>query len=285
MDIQLNMKNFILTMAILCAVFTFTTCESLMSAFQEPKVSLQSVDIANLTYNGVNLLCKVAVQNPNSFEIPFPQTDWRLFINSNSFINGTLKKDSRIRARNTTIVEVPVSLEYLEVLNTFKSLKGSKDVGYKVALAVNFLFPVIGEKVFNFEFEGALPLPQLPRFSSPSINLDRRDSTRAELVVSINIENPNVFELPSPKINYDYSLNRSSFIKGIVESGAPLAPSSTTPLTFRLIVTYADLLRSFASLITAREVSSLLNLSCDFGIPVFSGDTFKLELPGTLPLR
>ncbi|MCL2196519.1 MAG: LEA type 2 family protein [Treponema sp.] len=279
------MKKFLFLIIAVYAVFTFTTCETLMAAFQEPNVSLQSVDLTNITFNSANLLCKVAVQNVNSFELPFPQTDWRVFINSNSFLNGTLSSGSRVRARNTSVIEVPVSLDYLQVLNAFKSLKGSKDVGYKVALAVSFNFPVIGEKVFNFDYEGALPLPQLPRFSKPAITLDKRDATRAELLVSIDIENPNVFELPSPKINYDYSLNRNSFIKGVVESEAPLAPSAVTPLNFRLVVTYADLLRSFASLVTAREVSSLLNISCDFGIPIFSGETLKLELPGTLPLR
>jgi len=253
--------------------------------FQEPKVSLHSVDLANLTFNGASLLCKVQIQNPNSFEIPFPQTDWKLFINSNSFLSGVLKRDNRIKARGSTIVEVPVSLEFLELLNTFKSLKGSKNAGYKVALAVKFLFPVIGEKVFNFDYEGSLPLPQLPRFSAPSVSFSARDAARAELLVSINVENPNVFQLPSPKISYDYSLNRNSFIKGVVESDKPLAPSSTTPFNFRLVVTFADLFRSFASLITAREVTSLLNLTCDFGIPIFSGDSIKLEIPGTLPLR
>jgi len=279
------MKNLIFSIAVLCAILSFTACSSLKTAFQEPKVSLQSVDFADFTFNGANLLCKVAVQNPNSFEIPFPQTDWQLFINAKSFSNGTIKKDSRIKARNTTIVEVPVSLGYLEIFNAFKSLKGSKDAEYKVALALNFVFPVTGEKVFNFEHNGVLPLPQLPRFSRPTVTLDKRDAARAELLVSVNIENPNVFQLPSPKISYDYLLNRTSFIKGVAETEAPLAPSSTTTLNFRLVVTFADLFRSFASLLTAREVSSLLNLTCDFGIPIFSGDSIKLEFPGTLPLR
>jgi len=279
------MKKLILIIAVLCVILTFTTCETLMAAFQEPSVTLQSVDLAGITVNGANLLCKVAVQNTNPFEIPFPKTDWQVFINSNSFVNGSLSTGSRLKARNTSIIEVPVSLNYLDVIKTFQSLKGSKSAGYKIALAVGFVFPVLGEKVFNFNFEGELPLPQLPRFSSPSVTLSSRDTTKAELVVSINIENPNVFELPSPKINYDYSLNRNSFIKGVAESESPLAPSAVTPLTFRLVVTYADLFRSFASLLTAREVTSLLSLTCDLGIPFFSGETLKLEIPGTLPLR
>jgi len=274
-----------LTIAVLYTALTFTTCQSLKGAFQEPKVSIQSVDFANININGVNLLCKVAVQNPNAFEIPFPQTDWQVFIRANSFTSGTFKKDSKIKARNTTIVEVPVNISYMDVLNNFKSLKGSQNTGYKVALAVNFLFPVVGEKIYNLEYEGVLPLPQLPRFNKSVVTVEKRDLTRIELLVTVNVENPNVFELPSPKIIYDYVLNRNSFIKGVVENRGPLPPSSTTPVSFRMVVTLADLIRSFASLALAKEVTSLLNLSCDLGIPFFSGELFKLDIPGILQLR
>jgi len=276
----------------ICTALSFVsllTCQTLSTALQDPKVSIQSVDLTNINFNGARLLCKVQVENPNAFEIPFPETDWECFINSNSFVKGTIKNNNRIRARNKTVIEVPVSLSYLEMLNTFKSIKGSRNVKYKIALDLKFAFPLVGEKVWNLEKEGEVPLPQLPRITSPSMRVDNVNTSRAEILVSVNIENPNSFEIPAPKLNYDYLLNRNSFIKGEIQNTGPLAASSTTPLSFRLTVNYGDLARTIATSITSlfsstRELGSQLKVNCDFGIPFFSSDPFNLSLDGILPM-
>ncbi|MDR0320989.1 MAG: LEA type 2 family protein [Treponema sp.] len=270
--------------ALLFMTLSLSTCQTLMGAFQEPVISLHSTELASITINGVQLLCKVKIENPNAFNIPFPETDWELFLNANSFIKGTVRNNERLRARGTTLVEVPVSFNYTDVFNTFASLIGSNQTGYKVALGVKFAIPVLGDKVWRFEHEGSIPFPQLPRITSPSMSIGNRNTSGVEILITVNFENPNPFDFPSPKITYNYMLNRNSFIRGIVENEGPLAASATTPVVFRLMVNYADLLRNFASLMTASQVSSQLTLSCDFGIP-FLNRQLNVDLSGTLPLR
>lgn len=270
--------------AVFCAVLSLTTCQTLSSALREPVVSLQSVEFAGINFKGVDLLCKVRVQNPNVFDIPFPEVGWELFINTNSFIKGVVKNDQRIKAQNTVLVNVPVNLDFLEVIRTFGSLKGRSSADYRIALAAKFNLPVLGDKVWNFAHGGVLPMPQAPKLSAPSMRVERADLTKVEILASLNVENPNAFELPPPSLAYDYLVNRNSFLKGTVTTPGPLAASSVTPVAFRLTVTYADLFRSFSSLSSLREIPSMLNMTCNFAMPVFSGETFSLQIPGTLPL-
>jgi len=270
--------------AALIAFLSLTTCQSLMSAFQEPVLSLQSAEIVNINLDSVRVLCKVQVDNPNGFDIPFPETDWEFFINTNSFINGTVKNNHRIKARNKTTVDVPVDLKYLDILNSFKSLKGSKEADYKVALGLKFPLPIIRDKVWKFEHSGTLPMPQLPRIRTPSMRMENANTTRAEIIVTINVENPNPFELPMPRIEYDYQLNKNSFIKGNLENEGVLAANKTTPVTFKLVVTYADLFRSFTSLLNSFQVNSLLVITCDFGLPSLGSEPQRFEVSGTLPV-
>jgi len=117
------------------------------------------------------------------------------------------------------------------------------------------------------------------------MNIINVSSSRVEILVTINIENPNIFELPSPVISYDYSLDTISYIKGVVESDKPLAASSVTPLNFFLWVTYTDLYRNMRLPVSAREISSLLNLSCSLECPVLGTESFNWLISGTLPLR
>jgi LEA14-like dessication related protein len=270
-------------LAALLAVL-FTNCQSLDSVFREPAVSLRSVELANISFTGVQLLCKVNVENPNSFNIPFPQTDWEFFVNANSFVRGTVKNDQSLRPRRTTVVDVPVSFEYLEVFKTFSSLRGTGQADYRVALDMKFTFPVLGDMVLSLQHEGVFPVLQVPKLTLPSMKIDRLDFTRAELLFTVNVENPNPFDLPSPQMAYDYLVNRNSVIKSSVETAAPLAAASVTPVAVRLAVNYADLYRSFQSLINLGEAPSLFSMRSDFSIPAFADDTFLTEITGSLPL-
>jgi len=280
------MKKLMFLLIALFVLLTFTTCETLssMGLMQEPVVSLNSVDLTNISLNGVQLLAKVQIENPNSIEIPFPQTDWELFVNANSFISGTIRNNERIRARGSTVVEVPVYLDYLGIFNSFTSLFGNRQFDYKTAFALTFNLPVLGEKVMNLAHDGTIPLPQLPQINTPSMRISSSNITRTEILVTINVVNPNIFPIPSPRITYDYQINRNSFIRGNVESDEPLAASSVTPITIPLTVNYADLFRSFASLLLAREAASLFVVSLDPGIPLLRSEPVRFEVAGTLPI-
>ena len=276
-------KKIAIAMTALIIIFCFTTCQSLSSVVREPHVSLHSVEMMAIDFNGADLLCKIQVENPNAIAIPFPEVGWELFLNANSFISGVIRNDQRISARGSTIVNVPVRLNYVDVFKTFQSFLGNSQATYKIALAPKIVIPVIGEKVWHFEHGGEFPLLQFPKLSMPSMKIDSMDLTKAEVLVTLNMENPNVFSLPPVKIAYDYQVNRNSFIKSSMETEGPLAASSVTPVSIRFPVNYADLYRSFQSLLTSSEVPSSFTMTADFGIPAFN-DAFNLEIPGTLPL-
>jgi len=259
-------------------------CKTVKPSFQEPVISFHSATIPDITIHNAQILCKIQIQNPNPYEIPFPHTNWKLFINEKSYRDGDVKVDGKIKARSTVFMDVPVKVEYLHFFKTFKPLIGSKQASYKIALAVKYS-PDFGEKVWNFDNSGDLPLLQLPSVSYPNMVIESADYSKAQIMVTINVENPNAFEIPPPRIFYDYQLNKKSFIKGNIEGETPLAPSSVTPVKFRLVVNYADLYRTFSAFSFSRETAVLLVLTCDFGIPAFPGEYSRFEIPGSFPVR
>lgn len=131
------------------------------------------------------------------------------------------------------------------------------------------------------------PVPQPPNAGAASMKIDKIDSTRAEILVTVNFDNPNIFDIPSPTINYNYHINRNLFIRGLIESDGYLAASSTTPIVFRMLVFYTDLYRSNRPLRNSplAEVPSLLVMTCDFDNTNPDWENFTFEISGTLPLR
>ena len=270
--------------AALCIIFILTTCQSMSGIIQEPTVSLHSVELTKVDFNGMEFLCKVQIDNPNPVNIPFPEVGWEIFLNNNRFTSGVLKNNQRIRAMDTTLVEVQIKFSHLDVFRAFQSLRGSRQAAYMISLDTKFALPIIRDKVWHFEHRGNIPLLQMPTLNAPSMKVDSMDFTKAEILVTANINNPNAFDFPPAKIEYEYLLNRNPFLTGSTQTDRPIAASSVTPISFRLSVNYADLNRTLQTLQNATNVPSLLYLTVDFGIPIFGEDAFRFEVPGSLPM-
>lgn len=278
------MKKLLLAIIIICASLSLTTCQTLETIFSEPLISLHSVELGNITFNGAQLLCKLAVENPNVFDIPFPEVGWEFFLNANSFISGVIKNDQRLKARNSTVVEVPVNLNFLDIFKVFTSLKGKTQTDFKVALAAKFAIPLLGDKIWNFAHEGSLPMLQLPKINAPSMKINTVNLSGVEFAITLNIENPNAFTLPAPKINFDYKVNNIMLLRNTFENRSSLNANSITPVIFGIQVLYSDLFRVIPALRTSSSVSGELDMTFDFGIPAFKDEIVKLLLPGNLPL-
>ena len=143
--------------AILLA-FLVTSCQSLDSLIQDPRVSLNTVNITGVNLTGVSLVALVDVENPNSFSIPMPNIDWELFINNTSFTNGSLENNQTLRSQETTTMSVPVNVSYDSLFRTFGSLIGSREAAYKLDMGLRFPIPLLQHRVFDLSYSGVLPL-------------------------------------------------------------------------------------------------------------------------------
>jgi LEA14-like dessication related protein len=270
-----------------CAVLLFAACKSLPDAqVREPVVSLESVEIVNVDYLGVKILCKVRVENPNAHYIPSPEINWECFLNTASFNKGVVEHSRHhIGAHDASVVEIPVELDYLEIFDAIDSIKGTKQADYKIALAVNFDVAALKNKAWEFEGEGVIPVLQAPVFGATVMRVEKIHRNMVEWYVSVSVENPNAFELPQPSHTFVYQVNERTFIRRSLQNKQPLASSSVTPIIFGLLVYYNDILRAFPDLITAKEIPCKLDMAFDFLIPAFCDDIFRLQIPAVLPVN
>ena len=133
--------------------------------------------------------------------------------------------------------------------------------------------------------EEEVVLPQAPKFNLQDIRVEKIDSTKVELFISVEIENPNDYELPQPRLNFDYQIYERSIIRRRLGNEGALPAFSSTPVVFGILIYYADLYQIFPELIKSRETPSLLKLTCDPGVPVINDEIVKLNVPFTLPIQ
>jgi len=145
----------------------FCGCQSIPSIpslLQEPRVSINSVNVAAVNISGVNLIANLDVENPNGFSLPMPKVDWVLFVNDSSLTQGTLEENRTIGSRETVSLAVPVSVGTDQLIRTAGSLigffgSGSSELPYKIEMGLSFPIPLLENIVYPLTYEGTLPIP------------------------------------------------------------------------------------------------------------------------------
>jgi len=287
---MMKSRIFFLPLALLAA-FAFWSCQTVGSVVQEPAVSLNSVNIAGISFSGVDLIVTVDVENPNRFSIPMPNIDWELFINEASFLQGSLSNDQSIGRLQTVTVALPVSFTFEGLYRSFASLIELREAAYNIALGISFPLPVIADRVFNLDFAGVLPLPQFPTLSLAQMNISRIDFSGVELTWGINVENPNSFPIPFPNLNWNYDVNGVPLIQSNFAGAGHIAAGAAGVALISVSVAYADVLRVIGAGFAGDAVSNL-SLGIDpgeIGFPLpaaLDGGIIQgiLNIPGTLPI-
>jgi len=269
--LKLNRFKSGLIALLFASLVVLTTCQSLSSVFQDPILTLHSVELTKINFTGVDILCRVNVENRSPIDIPFPDIDWELFINANSFISGNINAGSSIRARQSTIVNVPVKLDFLEIFNTFVSLKGNKRANYKVALGAKFNLPIIRDRVWRFEHEGDFPLLKLPSISFNGIHLKNISLTRVDFQLVWEIENNNDFAMNLNDLSFNLTVNNAQWASGKVPGAPQISPEKKTlvPLDF-----------SISTLSMVAEISDIIARGTDITYACGGNLNLGAALPG-----
>lgn len=255
----------------LIGILGLSACKSLGSVIREPVFSIKSVDLAAISFDGVDMIGKVAVDNPNPFDIPFPELDWELFINKNSFVQGTIKNDRLIKSKEVTVVDVPISLSYDGIYNSFRSIKNTQTAAYVLAMGAKFTIPILGDKTYRFEVSGELPLVKVPAIDFKGISLKSLSLQKVELELVWEVENQNNFSLSIDAFNFDLAVNNSSWARGIVQN-SPVIRGKTTVLI--------PLTLTFNSLNMIREVTDIVGRGSGFAYTCGGAMGFSGDLPG-----
>ena len=274
-------------------LLVLTACQSFGSLVNEPVVSLNSVELAGISLRGVDLIAHIDIENPNAISIPLPNINWELFVNSASFINGSLKKTESLRSRGKTTIDLPLGVTYEGLYKTISSVIKTKEAAYNIALGITFPIPLIENKVYRLAFSGVLPLPELPRISPGSVNISKIDFTGVELNCGVGIENPNRFPIPFPKLEYDYEVNGVPVVKSSFNSSGDIAAGAAASALISMSVSYADIFKAVESLRNKGEADTNLSLgmnSDEIGFPSsilgdIAGNALDiLNIAGTLPI-
>lgn len=181
---------------------------------QKPNVQITNAKISKLNFDNLDLLFDIQIDNPNTVGINLAGFDYDLLINENSFISGNQSDELKIEAQKSNTIQLPVTLKFLDLYNTFNDLKNNNESKYQIKCGLNFNLPVLGEVRIPISKSGDIPLLKFPKISFNSVKLQNIGLTGANLMLEVKFQNPNAFSMLIDQMNYNFQVNGKNWLSG-----------------------------------------------------------------------
>ncbi len=225
------------------ALTLFLSCSALDSvmkdAVQKPRVSFTSAELTGLTFADADLLFVLEIENPNSFGVHMAGFDYDFRIDEASFVSGVSEDRLDIDAGGSSMVELPVNVTYSDLFSSFSSLIDKDESTYQIACGITFDLPVLGRIRIPVSREGEIPVLRFPKIRYGGLKVTNLTFSRAELELSMHLDNPNALSLNLSSLTYDLEINRSPWVEGglqhAVEIGEHEEGVIRLPFTLNLI--------------------------------------------------
>jgi LEA14-like dessication related protein len=143
------------------ALLSLSACAGLGRAFEKPRVEVVGADVQSVSLEKAELILDVAVANPNALSLVLSGVDYHLRINGEPFLNGREDQRTEIAARGESRVQVPVTLNYADVLRVLRELRSHRIAGYELDADFRFSVPVVGDVIVPVNKRGEVPLDRI----------------------------------------------------------------------------------------------------------------------------
>jgi len=174
---------------------------SLLGEMKKPEVVSVAPRIAGLDLEGVNLEFDVDVSNPYSVPIKSPQFRYGMDVEGAEFLKSEATSKLDLPAKGVGTVTLPVRLKYLDLWQSYASLKDKAEVAY--ALKGALVFSPLGETIeLPIEKRGNFPVLRMPKFTSMEMEPPQVSLGAANINVKTMVLNPNVFDVGLEDLGY-----------------------------------------------------------------------------------
>ncbi|WP_158278587.1 LEA type 2 family protein [Rhodohalobacter mucosus] len=190
-------------------LFLLSGCAAIgeLSDVREPAVQFREMSVRNITFDDVTLLFDFDVTNPNRFGVSAESYNYEFFINNRSFVSGSMNEPVVIEKESASVIQVPVTLSYREVYETFSSVLNQDQLAYELSTEVDFDLPVLGMQSVPVSTAGEIPVPKPPGIEFGEFKINQVSLSGADAEVSFRVSNPNVFALSLLRASYNLRVN------------------------------------------------------------------------------
>jgi len=265
-------KKTILSMIVLLSL-AFSSCatvsELIQTYVQKPEVTLEEVSLKDASLLEATLVFQYRISNPNPIGVTLDNLDYTLTFNQKEFVKGTLNQGIRIAASGSEMVQLPITVNYLELFQSVQEFVKADIIDYHIFGSVT-----IGPVSIPYTKKGQFNVPKVPKITMNQVRLSKISLMGASIIFSLELTNTNPFAIAIDGLDYRIKLGDTPFAQGSASSAASLSERGETTIDIPLNVSFLQLGQSAYKLLTkgstAYEISGEMKLNIpDVGIKSF----------------
>ncbi len=254
---------------------------------QKPTASVRGLRLTSLDMSGVDLTFDVQIDNPNPVGISLAGLDYDLKLLGSSFLQGDQPMGMKLTANGSSQVQVPVRLGFQQLVDSYRQLKGAKQVGYELDLGMGFEVPLLGRVRVPVSYQGEFPIPEMPGVTLRSLDVEQLTLTGAKLLLQLEVDNPNNFSVLLDRLNYNLKLNGYDVGGGLVKKGVNIQQDGQGTVSLPLSLDFAQAGMGLYKALLGKGVQYDLSGSMDASSshPMLEHFRIPLDKQGSVNLR
>lgn len=265
---------------LICVLMFICSCATLQQFVKMPSVSFQGLSFKNMSFVEGDAVFKLKVTNPNPIGANLTRVAYNLRINDKQFLKNVMNKNIALAAGGSSIVEVPVTINYMEFFQSVTEFVQSDKVAYDLSGSVG-----VGPLDIPYQKKGDLTVPKLPKVSLKKIAVSNPTIAGVSVILSLGMENSNPFTLDLSGLNYSIKLGGMKFAEGSATHVSPIGKNSSSTLEIPLRVNFFEASQSLYNLLTKSSSEYELAGEMKFHIPETGEKRFPFQTVGKVPFN
>lgn len=249
------MNKYFLPVILMLLLAVLTSCSTLRDAanIQEPDVQFSNMSIQTINFDGVTLLFDFDITNPNRLDVSAESYNYEFFINGRSFISGTQDERLEVGKESTSTVQVPVSMTFSNLYESFRSVLQQDSISYRMDTAVSFSLPVIGSRTVPVQAEGNLPIPKVPQIQFGDFEMKRLSFSGADVDISFRVSNPNPFGITLDGADYALRVNGNEWLNTSLAESIRIEGAESREITIPLELSASQMGSALVEMMRGRK--------------------------------
>lgn len=254
----------------------------------KPTAQLTGARLANISFDQVDLVFDLEVENKNPIELDLAGLDYDFKIEDQSLVSGVTAKAIKLKANGTSPVELPVTLKFDDLKNLPGELWNKDKLAYDLQTTFNIMLPVIGNYAIPVSKQGELPVPKIPGIKLKGVKIKNLSFTSADLVAQVEVDNPNDFDMAVRNFNYQLNINQVQWGQGEISKSNNIPGKGKGVIDIPVKLNLLSIGSAASSLLkkgSSLEYQLKGNATLDTGLELLNGYNLPLDIKGTTSTR
>lgn len=184
-------------------------------------------------------------------------------------------------------MQIPVKLNFSELVGMYNALKSRDSVDYKLSGDFIFNLPVLGNVSVPYATAGMLPVIKIPAISIGELKLNNLSLLGADVLLKLNCDNPNAFDVGINGFDYILKVAGKEWAKSNSRKMVKLNSKGQSEIEIPIKLNFLQVGQSVYQLLTGNaklDYDLTGNFNLETSLPYLSKEAINIVKSGQINL-